>query len=171
MKKRIQFLFLIFIILINILCFISCSRNPEIEDIIVEFWMSSDGGETYSQGVFEHPGFGSVFLKLRVQIHTNKKKASFHNVTLSIGESENIDARIIGGPPVNPRSVLSDTLYDFTTRGVKDNDSYTELFVEFLSYGEGRIEMLVEFDRSVPDGYNRKHTVIMQGSQSSSTAR
>ena len=171
MKKRIWVFFLTFIILVSTLSLTSCSGTPEIEDIIVEFWMSSDGGETYSQGVFEHPGFGSVFLKLRIQIHTNKTKASFHNVTLSIGESENIDARIIGGPPVNPRSVLSDTLYDFTTRGVKDNDGYTELFVEFLSYGEGRIEMLVEFDSSVPDGYNRKHTVIMQGSQAPPTAR
>jgi len=133
--------------------------------------MSSDGGQTYTQGVFEHPGFGSVYMKLRVQVHTNRNRASFHSVTLSIGQSENIDARIIGGPPVNPRRILNDTLYDFTARGARDNDGFTDLFIEFISYGEGRIEMIVEFDNTVPDAYDRRHTVIMVAPQSTPTRR
>ena len=171
MGRKIRTCLLILISCVSVVFLSSCSGTPEIEDVIIEFWMSSDGGVTYSQNVFEHPGFGSVYMKLRVQIHTNRNRASFHAVTLSIGQSENIDARIIGGPPVNPRRVLADTLYDFTARGISNNDGYTDLFVEFLSFGEGRIEMIVEFDSSVPDAYNRRHTVIMNGSQSPPRAR
>ena len=96
MSRKIKIYFLAFLFCLAVFPLSSCSRTPDVEDIIVEFWTSSDGGQTYQKDVFEHPGFGSIFLILKIQIHTDRNRASFHTATLSIGESENIDARIIG---------------------------------------------------------------------------
>ena len=162
MKKKICNCFLL-LILITIISTLSGCKETEITDVNVEFWMSIDNGETYSTVIFEFPEPGNpICLKLRIQIQTNKKKEIFPQVTLFISNSEHVEAHILGGPSIMPRLLLSTyTIYDFTARGVKDNDQFTEVYVEFIPYEEEKIEIYVEFDDSVPDAYSRKGTLIL----------
>jgi len=151
----------------------SCKgEKVEIENIKVEFWMSNDGGKNYSQYVFEQPAFGHVYLKVRIQIETNSKKASFYPVTLYVGYSEHILAYVIGGTTVEHRNTISIQAYDFYARGVENNDGYTELFIEFMSLGEGDGQLQVEFDKSVQhDNYNYIHPIKFVGSRNSPSSK
>jgi hypothetical protein len=122
------------------------NRPVTIESVVVEFWYSNDGGETYFQGDGYHSGWdSSFFMKLRVQVHTDSNKPIFPSVTLQIGEIDNITSRIIGGPNVNPTSYQSYTIYKFETRAVNNNDNFTELFVEFIPHRPETIRMEVKF--------------------------
>jgi hypothetical protein len=125
----------------------SCDRTITVEDVIVEFWFSNDGGVTYFQGDGYHRGWGSsFFMKLEVQVHTNSKRTVFPTVSLQIGNSNNISSHIIGGSTVNTREGTFGTVYDFTTPAVKNNDNFSELFVEFIPDRPGDIEIYVEFE-------------------------
>jgi len=162
--RKILFKLLQILILISlILSWTACKNKPiTVDDVIVEFWFSNDGGETYFQGDGYHRGWDSSFyMKVRIQVHTDSDKATFPTVSLHIGDSENITAYIIGGPVVNPRRGLSSIIYDFNTRAIKYNDNFTELFVEFIPHKPGPIEMEIEFEFNgkVLDNFKVKHGI------------
>ena len=147
MKKKISRLLSICILIGVVLLTSSCSRAVIVEDVVVEFWYSNDGGLTYFQGDGYHRGWEySFYMKLRVQVHTDSNRAVFPTVSLHIGDSDNISAYIIGGPVVNPRRGLSSIIYDFSSRAVMNNNNFTELFVEFIPHRPGTIRMEVEFE-------------------------
>ena len=163
MRKKIRICLLILLQCAILLFLSSCSGSAAtVEDVNVEFWYSNDGGVTYFQGDGYHRGWGeSFFMKLRVQVHTDSNKATFPTISLYIGDSDNISAYIIGGAVVTPRIYYSYIKYDFTARAVKNNDKFTELFVEFIPHRPGIIEMEVEITHNDNrlDEFKKKHTL------------
>ena len=166
MNREIVRLLSVLLSAIFILSLISCgSSRPNIENAIVEFWMSNDGGVTWTQRTFEQPAFGSIYLKVRIKVSTNRNRSSTHTVSLRINNSENINSRIIGGPVVNPRSILTAQIYEFTVRGTRNNEDFTELYVEFMSLGEGIKRMYLEFTDAESTVYDRVHQIRIVGSR------
>ena len=166
MKKKIYYYLLLFILFISMVFIFTLFDFKEIEftDVYAEFWVSNDNGKTYVNGdFFELPEPGNpVHLKLRIQAHTNKNKAIYPQVSLSISDSEHIDARIVGGPTITPRGVLSaNIIYDFTIRAEKNNKEFFEVYMEFMPHSEDKIDIYWEID-GVSDNYNRKGTLILR---------
>ena len=167
MRKKIIRYFSAMVLLLALLLSLTSCGSARIENIIVEFWMSNDGGVTWTQRTFEQPAFQSICLKVRVRVSANRNRASTHAVTLRIDDSEHITSRVIGGPYVNPRSTVSAQFYDFIVRGVRDNEYFTELYVEFMSRGEGTKHMHLEFIDLDTNVYDRIHTLNIVGSRTS----
>ena len=92
MKNRVLRYLLAFLLVSFIIPLSSCSREVTVENVEIEFWVSGDGGETYTQGDFIFRGwYTPVYMMLRVKIDTDGRRATFPSVTFIIYNSETID--------------------------------------------------------------------------------
>jgi hypothetical protein len=130
--------------------------KPKTVDANAEFWVSVDGGNEWTKsGPYVFPLDSSVYVKLKVRVYTNSNTESYPSVSLTIPNIEAVDAYIVDGPKVIPTIYVSNAIYTFKTRAVKNNTKDTELVVEFIPYSKTRVNMAVEFDDSVYSAYDR----------------
>jgi len=124
------------------------------------FSYSGDKGHTYGDGTKEYAVGETVYMKVKFQVTSDKKKTSQVNVVLSIPNVENVDAKYMDGQVITPNydAVNNVTTYEFTANASKEATE-SECVIQFVPNAVGSITMTLIYDDSVDSSYDIQSTL------------
>lgn len=127
-----------------------------------DFFYSKDAGHTYGNGTKEYEIGGTVYMKVKIIVSTNKADVESVGVKLTIPKITAVDARYVKG---NQRiTSTTDALLDVTTWefsvSASKNPQEWEIVFQFIPNAESDVKIELTFDDKIDEMYDRMDTVF-----------
>ncbi|MGN0594662.1 MAG: hypothetical protein ACI4I6_05850 [Hominimerdicola sp.] len=126
-----------------------------------DFFYSADKGHTYGDGTKEYEIGDTVYMKVKFNVTSNKKKTSQVKVVLTIPSIDNVDAKYMDGQIITPNfdAVNNVTTYEFTANA-SETAIDQECVIQFVPNAVGEVPMTLVFDDNVDSSYDKQSTLI-----------
>lgn len=158
MNKFKRKLVLFFLAILTLSTLTGCKKTTY--EAIAGFFYSGDKGHSYGDGTKEYEVGETVYMKVKFQVTSNKKKTSQVKVVLSIPNVENVDAKYMDGQVITPNydAVNNVTTYEFTANASKEATE-SECVIQFVPNAVGSITMTLIYDDNIDPSYDIQSTL------------
>jgi hypothetical protein len=119
------------------------------------FYYSNDKGHSYGNGTKEYTTGETVYMKVICEVTSDKDETSQVTATLSIPNSEAINATYMDGQVITPVSDAANnvTTYEFTINASKE-PTQVECVIQFKPTIAGTVSMTLAYDDKVDAAYD-----------------
>lgn len=149
--------------IVSMMSLSGCSNLPFIKakyTATTDFFYSSDKGHSYGNGTKEYAVGETVYMKVLMEVTSNKKKTSQVVAVLTIPNSDAVDAKYMDGQIITPNSdpVNNVTTYEFTVNA-SNEPQQVECVIQYKPNAVGTVPMTFVYDDNLDSTYDKQNTL------------
>ena len=163
MKRILKKITIAMVLIISLVALTACASLPFSKTTYAaktDFFYSNDKGHSYGNGTKEYAVGENVYMKVLFEVTTNKTKTTQVTATLTIPNSEAVDAKYMDGQPITP---VSDPVNNVTTYEFIVNSSNApiplECVIQFKPNAIGTVPMTLVYDDNLDASYDKQNTL------------